>query len=372
VARSGGGRANPDEHHVLSTRTIVGWAAGLLLVAGLSVAALWTALGSGDPRDAGRLDTIKTASNIVVGTGGAAALLLAARRQRSAELDLKQKDHDATERRVTELYGKAADQLGSGNAPVRLAGLYALERLAQGSPAHRQTIVNLICAYLRMPFEPPASPTRPSRRPGLRPRGSTGRMSTDAAQELEVRQTAQSILAAHLRPGDGDDTDVPVSGFWPDMDLKLSGATLVYFSLSRCVLRSAAFHGSVFVGPTVFRGATFTSTADLREARFAGMADFRRVTFVADAWFRGAVFDGEVDFGTRTTATLTDVTTSGDPATRRKWPAGWVEAPVSGDSGRARLVSADRSAEPQPNGSPIPHRYAPDGNGVAGSDVRAL
>jgi hypothetical protein len=32
---------------------------------------------------------------------------------------------DATERRITELYTKAADLLDSGQAPVRLAGLYA-------------------------------------------------------------------------------------------------------------------------------------------------------------------------------------------------------------------------------------------------------
>ena len=58
---------------------------------------------------------------------------------------------DATERRVTELYTKAADQLGSDKAPVRLAGLYAMERLAQDNPSERQTIVNVICAYLQMP-----------------------------------------------------------------------------------------------------------------------------------------------------------------------------------------------------------------------------
>jgi hypothetical protein len=63
--------------------------------------------------------------------------------------------HDATERRITDLYTKAADQLGSDKAPVRLAGLYALERLAQDNPEHQQTIVNLVCAYLRMPYRPP-------------------------------------------------------------------------------------------------------------------------------------------------------------------------------------------------------------------------
>jgi hypothetical protein len=70
---------------------------------------------------------------------------------------------DATERRVTELYTKAADQLGSDKAPVRLAGLYALERLAQDNPSQRPTIVNVICSYLQMPYTPPgATPVEPS------------------------------------------------------------------------------------------------------------------------------------------------------------------------------------------------------------------
>ena len=52
-----------------------------------------------------------------------------------AEQSQKDTVTDATERRVTELYTKAADQLGSDKAPVRLAGLYALERLAQDNPS---------------------------------------------------------------------------------------------------------------------------------------------------------------------------------------------------------------------------------------------
>jgi hypothetical protein len=36
-----------------------------------------------------------------------------------------------------------------------LTALYTLERLANDNPGHRQTIVNIICAYLRMPWTPP-------------------------------------------------------------------------------------------------------------------------------------------------------------------------------------------------------------------------
>jgi mannitol/fructose-specific phosphotransferase system IIA component len=53
---------------------------------------------------------------------------------------------------VTNQYTQAVEQLGDNKAPVRLGELYALERFAQDNPAHRQTTVDVICAYLRMPF----------------------------------------------------------------------------------------------------------------------------------------------------------------------------------------------------------------------------
>ncbi|MBP2338485.1 hypothetical protein JOF41_004663 [Saccharothrix coeruleofusca] len=296
------------EHRVLSARTIVAWGVGLVLLAVASVVLLWVFAGSGNPQDGVRLDAVRTASSIVLGTGGAAALLLAARKQRSTELDLVQKDHDATERRVTELYGKAADQLGSDKAPVRLAGLYALERLAQGNPAHRQTIVNLVCAYLRMPFTPP-----PEVRARLTPRDA-GKL-----QELEVRQTAAGLLAAHLRP------DRP-EAFWDGIALDLSNATLVKLTLTHARVRSASFAGTSFVGPATFRGTEFTGGADFRDARFHGLADFRRVR-LPEAAFRGARFEGETDFGVHTAAALAGARTRTDAGVRRKWPDGWTERP---------------------------------------------
>lgn len=289
-------RKRADGHHVLSTTTIAVWAAGLLIVAGAVVTVLWSLLGSGQSRDSVRLDVIRTAASIVIGTGGAAALLLAARRQRVTELDVRQRDFDATERRVTELYGKAADQLGSDKAPVRLAGLYALERLAQANSAHRATIVALICAYLRMPALP------------LPRRGN---------EEAEVRRAAQDLLARHLRPGER---------FWPDTDVDLSGATLTGLVLTHCEVRSIRCAGTTFVGPTTFRGTTIAEVADFREARFLGLADFRRVSFGQEPKpFRGATFEGEVDFGTNTTVSLAGARTRTGREPRRKWPAAWTE-----------------------------------------------
>ena len=292
-------RERADSHHVLSTTTIALWAGGLLVLAGGVVVALWSLLGSGESQDSVRLDVIRTGASIVVGTGGAAALLLAARRQRVTELDVKQRDFDATERRVTELYGKAADQLGNDKAPVRLAGLFALERLAQENPAHRQTIVDLVCAYLRMPAHP--APRRGN-------------------EEAEVRLAAQDLLVKHLRPGER---------FWPDTDLNLSGATVVGLNLTHCEIRSIRCTGTTFVGPTTLRGTSIAEGADFREARFLGLADFRRVSFGAEPKpFRGAAFEGEVDFGTTTTVSLAGARTRTGREQRRKWPATWTERDI--------------------------------------------
>ena len=108
-----------------------------------------------------RLDAVRTGLAAGAAAGAAVGLMLAFRRQHHQEIATDLTNRDATERRITELYTKAVDQLGNDKAPVRLGGLYALERLAQDNPAQRQTIVNVICAYLRMPF----SPTPPTGKP---------------------------------------------------------------------------------------------------------------------------------------------------------------------------------------------------------------
>ncbi len=87
---------------------------------------------------AARVEAIKTGLGIGAGTTGIFALLLAVRRQWHNE-------YDAVEKNLTELYTKAADQLGSAEASVRLAALYALERLAQNNvrqrvPAHARRL----------------------------------------------------------------------------------------------------------------------------------------------------------------------------------------------------------------------------------------
>ena len=291
-----------------------------------------------------QIDAIKYGLGFIAAGGAAAALLLSVRRQqlaeRSHDLELRKQDlerrkqehaeGDAADRRITELYTKAVEQLGSGDAAVRLGGLYALERVAQNNPDQRQTVVDVICAYLRMPYTPPAKPN-PGRQADNEMAGTpsgtttTGTASArDPRQELQVRLTAQRILtkhlhAAHLRPRRGialdDDFDEPAPDpalqFWPRTDLDLTGATLVGWKFSGCAARDAYFAEATFTGEAKFSEASFTGDATFKEAVFAGDAWFNRATFSSDATFKEVVFAGDAwfDRATFTSDALFDTTT---------------------------------------------------------------
>lgn len=298
-------RRKSKNHQVLSNLTIWFWALILVLVAVGSVWGMLYFFGN-DPKGSTRLEAIRIASTVVVGTGGAAALLLAARRQRFSELD-------GTERRITELQTKAAEQLGHEKAAVRLAGLHSLERLANDHPSHRQTIVDIICAYLRMPFTPPPDrlPARPiagnlrnRREPAWQRRSFETSVSNslieERFQEQQVRQTAQRILQAHLTPNRRWKKSWPRNPyFWKDIRLDLSGATLENLDLARCEITSGLFNGCHFIGRrTCFSFACVRGGMLFRGAKFsANKTNFSFVRFHgAVTAFDHASFDGTTDF----------------------------------------------------------------------------
>ncbi|RDI20347.1 pentapeptide repeat protein [Lentzea flaviverrucosa] len=306
---------------------------GALVLLGLGVTAavlLLVNFSGTEPRD--RLDAIRTAATLLVGTGGGAALLLAARRQRAAELSLAVQHkaaadtaHDAAARRITELYLKAVEQLGSDKAAVRHGGLYALERVAQDNPDQRQTVINVICAYLRSPYTPPserpaasrtglsaatrrssesdrvAARTTAVRHIGLRPPTPTV-ASEQLRQEREVRLTAQRILTAHLCLGPDSTTGQPSnSRYWAeDYDLDLTGATLIDFHAAGLMVRQATFTEVHFSGDARFSGAAFTGDARFSRATFTGRAWFSGATFTRRAWFDDATFTSRAWFSRAT------------------------------------------------------------------------
>ena len=220
--------------------------------------------------------------------------VLAFPRQRHQQSATILSDLDATERRVTELYAKAVEKLGSDKAPVRFGGLHALERLAQDNPAHRQTIVDVICAYLRMPFSPTTlvskrepEVTDRQKGPGVESGMGTDGIGSTWQQERELHLTAQRILTEHLHDDRSKDKKSmpPGSRFWNNICLDLAGATLIDFSLANGVMADANFHRAIFTGDASFTRAAFTGAA-----RFSG------ATFRGDALFGGAVFGGAANF----------------------------------------------------------------------------
>ncbi|QKV72996.1 pentapeptide repeat-containing protein [Amycolatopsis sp. Hca4] len=300
----------------LAGRAVLAMAVGTALVVAAVVTALWIGLttdGADPARVSARLEVLRIGLSLGLGGGGLFALYLAWRRQRATDLALLQKERDqadvarahalqervaaenrahqervalatetdATARRITELFGKAVEHLGAAEAPVRLGGLYALERLAQDNPAQRQTIVNVICAYLRMPVDPPPDPDDD---PEARRR----------RREHEVRLTAQRILAGHLRPGPEPGT--PAATFWPGLELDLTGAVLTEADFSGCHLHALRLTGVTFHGATRFAGTTFAEDTAFEDATFTGEAHFGRATFAGRAQFRDMTLAGDADF----------------------------------------------------------------------------
>lgn len=255
-----------------------------------------------------RFDAVKVALGIAVGSGGLFALYLAWRRQRSTEADLDNRERalahqlqvaadtkahqervalnteaDAQARRITDLYMKAVEQIGSDKAAVRLGGLYALERVAQDNPEQRQTVVNVLCAYLRMPYLPAEEFERED---------DEGWLTEDEArrhEEREVRLTAQRLIQNHLTPSDA-------TVFWSGIELDLSGASLVDFSLAHCTVTRINCTLTRFYGGVDLTFSTFATPASFYRAWFGGDVFCLSTTFYDGAYFTGASFLSNVEF----------------------------------------------------------------------------
>jgi hypothetical protein len=286
------------------------FAAAVLITLAIGLAAVLWLLRQADQAPAGkeratlRAEAVKTGATIVLGTGGAAYLLLAYRRQRLEEVDTR-------ERRITELYSKAVEQLGHEKAPVRLGALYSLERLAQDNPEHRQTVIDVVCAYLRMPYALPApsdpdagqvKQAVPPAEDGV-PAAHPMPGQDPAHEELQVRQTAQRILATHLRfpPGDLGATaqrrrPSVRQAFWPGISLDLTGAALIDFNFASVSVRQALFGRASFQGNADFRGASFQGNVGFDGASFQGDALFRGASFQGNVGFNKAIFQGTASF----------------------------------------------------------------------------
>jgi hypothetical protein len=295
---------------------------------------------------------------------------------------------------VTDRYTRAVEQLGHEKAPVRLGALYSLEHLAQDNPEYRQTVVDVFCAYLRMPYTLPAQSERgaeqveemaiPANGLDRPPHPAPGQ--DPAREELQVRQTAQRLLADHLLPPPQTSApeaqllpSSPQQDFWPGISLDLTGATLVDFNFEQLSAISVQFAGATFQGDAWFSWATFQSYVWFDRATFQSAAVFHHATFQRTAVFEGATFEGSADFEAATFEGSADFEAATfkssadfDRATfqgaavfdeahvlhfdnrhkARRWPDGWTVLPDPTDPSRGALVRAEPAKEPGPAAPP--------------------
>ncbi|MEV1048744.1 pentapeptide repeat-containing protein [Streptomyces sp. NPDC049916] len=207
-------------------------------------------------------DVITTTVTVLTLAGAVLAALYAYRKQLLDEGT----SHRADATQLTERYAKAAEQLGHEQAAVRLAGVYAMARLADDWPEQRQVCVDVLCAYLRMPYE--ADLNEPGFRHGDR----------------EVRLSIIRIMRSHLQ--DPADTTT-----WCGHTLDFTGA----------IFDGGDFSGAIFSGGEVsFRGARFSGgEVSFDTTTFSGAkVSFDTANFSGSqvSFFDTKFSDGQVNF----------------------------------------------------------------------------
>src|ERR1022692_509263 len=207
----------------------------------------------------------------VAGAGALVALVVAYRRQRVTEANSA---HDRERWQVASAHDRArvlnerftatAAQLGDQNTAVRLAGVHAMAGLADDWTENRQTCIDVLCAYLRIPYEPEPGDDAPA----------AGRLSFRGNRE--VRHTVIRVITAHLRK------DARVS--WQGRDLDFTGV----------VFDGGDFSGALFSGGEVgFGSAQFSGgTVYFTRTQFSGGN-----VYFGDAQFSGGkVYFGDAQF----------------------------------------------------------------------------
>jgi uncharacterized protein YjbI with pentapeptide repeats len=216
---------------------------------------------------------------------------------RTLEEQSKQLDRTLAEQRtrtLNERFATAAGQLGSDKPPeVRLAGVYAMAGLADDwgeDRQNRQTCVDVLCAYLRMPYKPDPGQDAPE----------PERLAFRASRE--VRHTVIRVIAAHLK----DDAKPS----WQGLNFDFTGAVFdggdfrgaefpsgqAGFDDAEFVSGEVRFDGAKFSGAKVYFGDARFSGGKIRfdDAEFSGgTVSFRRAEFSgAEVEFQRARFSG--------------------------------------------------------------------------------
>jgi uncharacterized protein YjbI with pentapeptide repeats len=207
-------------------------------------------------------EVVKTTLTLMAALAAVLTGVYAYRKQRLSEAGGHRADADQTRadgEQLTQRYSTAAEQLGHNKAAVRLAGVFAMSKLADDWPRQRQECIDVLCAYLRMPAD-------------LTPAGID-------LSEREVRATIVRTITKHLR----DDSAIS----WSKHDFDFTGAAL----------HDASFRQATFSGErTTFYKATFSGKwTNFGNATFSGKYTGFDHAIFSGKWtnFGDATFSGE-------------------------------------------------------------------------------
>lgn len=210
-------------------------------------------------------EAIRTGGLVSAAVVALYALWLNDRRRRVEESrhELERRSNEQDRERIAdERFARAVELLGHEADQVRIGAVHALAGLARSRPSYTQTVLDVICSYLRCPFDHPDY---------IQQRKSEGSQwgiadKHNADRERQVRLAAQRVIGVLLPDRNHK------GGTLPDLDL--TGALLDYIDLS-----------SKAIGQFV-----------LRDAQFYGTTRFSRTEINGDVWFTRAVFYGGLEF----------------------------------------------------------------------------
>lgn len=222
------------------------------------------------------VEVVKTA-----GVAGGAVVALYALWLNDRRRRVEEARHSLESEKVAdERFARSVELLGNEGDQVRVGAMHSLAWLARSTPRYRQTVLDVLCAYLRRPFEHPAHKEKPDD-----PDQVVVDMSPEISLEHQVRLTAQRLIKDTLSWGAKDRHE--------HFDLDLTGASLEYFSLdgrhvNRFVARRAQFYGITNLrnmhvqSVTLFSGGAFHGRLQLANSKFEGGISFQEVTFAGE------------------------------------------------------------------------------------------
>ena len=225
-----------------------------------------------------------------------------------------------------ERYLKAVELLDSANSYTRLGGVHALVALADEYLADEslsaeekrtegQRIVDVLCAYIRSPFElafryDELSQDKPN--PHSAYRENRQEFSVHRAEllaEAKVRQQALQEIHRRLRHFSQGDRRNYVEGSWSGFEYDFSNSVFFYpvdmkdswyqnsVDFSGCTYyASAEFSGSTYERSAYFCDSTYYDWVFFNNSTYCGEAQWSGSTYHDSARFNWSVYYGEVSF----------------------------------------------------------------------------